>query len=65
MTTNLQVGDRFPILNYRITTMNQCGLSQFTQPSLMDKKLGFLDGYPLILVFYRFFVRVIGSNCPS
>jgi len=25
MTTNLQVGDRFPILNYRITTMNQCG----------------------------------------
>jgi cold shock CspA family protein/peroxiredoxin len=33
-------------------------LSQFTRPSLLDTHLGFLDGYPLILVFYR------GFFCP-
>ncbi len=33
-------------------------LSDFTKPGAMDEKLGFLDGYPLILVFYR------GFFCP-
>lgn len=57
MTTNLQVGDRFP--DFELPNQdNELMQSQFTQPSLMDKKLGFWDGYPLILVFYR------GFFCP-
>jgi len=58
MTTNLQIGDRFPdfqLPNHRNELMQ---LSQFTQPSQLDRKLGFFDGYPLILVFYR------GFFCP-
>ncbi|MCQ3976196.1 MAG: cold-shock protein [Anaerolineae bacterium] len=58
MTTNLNVGDKFP----DIELPNQEGklkrLSRFTQPSQMDQKLGFNDGYPLIVVFYR------GFFCP-
>jgi len=39
MTTNLQVGDRFP--DFELNHDNEpMRLSQFTQPSLMDKKLG-------------------------
>ena len=58
MTTNLQIGERFPdfkLPNHRNELMQ---LSQFTKPSLLDEKLGFRDGYPLILVFYR------GFFCP-
>lgn len=58
MTTNLQLGERFPdfkLPNHRNELMQ---LSQFTKPSLLDEKLGFRDGYPLILVFYR------GFFCP-
>jgi cold shock CspA family protein/peroxiredoxin len=58
MTTNLQVGDRFPEFELPNHDNQLTKLSQFTQPSLMDKKLRFLDGYPLILVFYR------GFFCP-
>jgi peroxiredoxin/cold shock CspA family protein len=58
MTTNLKVSDRFP----DITLPNQQNelqqLSHFTKPSLLDRHLGFLDGYPLILVFFR------GFFCP-
>lgn len=57
MTTNLQVGDRFP--DFELPNQdNEVTQFRFTQPSLMDKKLGFWDGYPLILVFYR------GFFCP-
>src|SRR6266550_9023296 len=56
MTTNLQVHDQFP----NIALLNQQNeltrLSHFTKPSLLDQHLGFLDGYPLILVFFRGFV---------
>jgi peroxiredoxin/cold shock CspA family protein len=56
--TNLHVGDKFP----DIELPNQEGklkrLSHFTQSSQMDQKLGFSDGYPLIVVFYR------GFFCP-
>jgi len=58
MTTNLQLGDPFPdfkLPNHRNELMQ---LSQFTKPSLLDEKLEFRDGYPLILVFYR------GFFCP-
>ncbi len=58
MTTNLQVGDIFPNFELPNHQNHLVQLSDFTQPSLMDKKLGFLDGYPLILVFYR------GFFCP-
>ncbi|MBW4664219.1 MAG: redoxin domain-containing protein [Chroococcus sp. CMT-3BRIN-NPC107] len=58
MTTNLQVGEvfsNFALPNHQGELVQ---LSQFMQPGLLDKKLGFLDGYPLILVFYR------GFFCP-
>src|SRR5260221_11520752 len=56
MTTNLQVNDQFPDIalpNHQNEVMR---LSQFTSPILLDKHLGFLDGYPLILVFFRGFL---------
>jgi cold shock CspA family protein/peroxiredoxin len=58
MTTNLRVGDKFPdfeLLDHRKQPQR---LSRFTEPSLLDEKLGFVDGYPLILVFGR------GFFCP-
>jgi len=58
MTTNLHTGDRFPDFELPNHEAKPVQLSQFTQPGLMDQKLGFLDGYPLILVFYR------GFFCP-
>ncbi|PSB25197.1 cold shock domain-containing protein [Stenomitos frigidus] len=58
MTTTLQVGDRFPNVTLPNHQQEATTLSQFTQPGLMDQKLGFLDGYPLIVVFYR------GFFCP-
>ena len=58
MTTTLQVGDRFPNITLPNHQKEPTQLSQFTQPGLIDQKLGFLDGYPLIVVFYR------GFFCP-
>jgi peroxiredoxin/cold shock CspA family protein len=58
MTTNLQIGERFPDFKLPNQRNELMQLSQFTKPSLLDEKLGFPDGYPLILVFYR------GFFCP-
>src|SRR5260370_14164335 len=58
MTTNLQVNDQFPDIELPNHQNELTRLSQFTKPSLLDTHLGFLDGYPLILVFYR------GFFCP-
>ncbi len=58
MTTNLEVGEQFPDFKLPNHQKQLIQLSGFTQPSLLDKKLGFQDGYPLILVFYR------GFFCP-
>lgn len=58
MTTNLQVGDHFPDFELPNHDNELVRLSSLTQPGLMDKHLGFTDGYPLILVFYR------GFFCP-
>lgn len=55
---NLQVGDKFPDFELPNHENERVKLSDFTQPSLMDNYLGFTDGYPLILVFYR------GFFCP-
>src|SRR5918997_2538763 len=58
MTTNLQVGDPFPDFELPDPRKRPRRLSRFTEPSLLDEKLGFVDGYPLILVFGR------GFFCP-
>ena len=58
MTTNLRVNDQFPDIALANYQNELTRLSHFTQPSLLDRHLGFLDGYPLILVFFR------GFFCP-
>jgi cold shock CspA family protein/peroxiredoxin len=58
MTTTLQIGDTFPDFELPDRTKRPRRLSRFTRPSLLDEKLGFTDGYPLILVFGR------GFFCP-
>ncbi len=58
MTINLRLGDHFPDFQLPNHRNDIVQLSQFTKPGLLDEKLGFLDGYPLILVFYR------GFFCP-
>jgi peroxiredoxin/cold shock CspA family protein len=58
MTTNLKVGEVFSDFELPNHQQELVQLSQFTQPGLLDKKLGFLAGYPLIVVFYR------GFFCP-
>ncbi len=58
MTTNLHAGDTFPDFELPDHRKQPRRLDKFTEPSLMDEKLGFTDGYPLILVFGR------GFFCP-
>src|SRR5215467_8042917 len=58
MTTNLQLNAQFPDIALPNHQNELTRLSLFTQPGLLDKRLGFLDGYPLILVFFR------GFFCP-
>ncbi len=58
MAINLQIGDRFPDFELPDHRNIATRLSHVTKPSLLDERLGFLDGYPLILVFYR------GFFCP-
>ncbi len=58
MTTTLTVGDIFPDAELPNHDHQVVRLSSFTQPALADHYLGFTDGYPLIMVFYR------GFFCP-
>ena len=58
MTTNLQLNDQFPDIALPNHQNELTRLSHLTQPGLLDRHLGFLDGYPLILVFFR------GFFCP-
>ena len=58
MMTSPQIGELFPEFELPDHTKRPRRLTQFTQPSLVDEKLGFRDGYPLILVFGR------GFFCP-
>ncbi len=56
--TTLRVNDSFPdikLLDHRNTKRR---ISRYTRPSPLDEKLGFTDGYPLIVVFNR------GFFCP-
>jgi len=58
VTTNVRVGDRFPDIELPDTQERMVRLSSLTKPGLLDEQLGFHDGYPLIVVFYR------GFFCP-
>jgi cold shock CspA family protein/peroxiredoxin len=58
MTTNLRVGDMFPDFELPDHRKRSRRLSEYTRPSPLDEKLGFDDGYPVILVFGR------GFFCP-
>lgn len=58
MTTNLRVGDFFPDFELPDHRKQLRRLSGYARPSPLDEKLGFDDGYPLILVFGR------GFFCP-
>jgi cold shock CspA family protein/peroxiredoxin len=58
MTLNLRVNDQFPDITLPDQQNELKRLSRFTQPGLLDTHLGFMDGYPLVLVFFR------GFFCP-
>ena len=58
MTTALQVNERFPDFTLPDSRGIPTRLSTLTKPSLFDEKVGFHDGYPLILLFIR------GFFCP-
>jgi cold shock CspA family protein/peroxiredoxin len=58
MTTRLHVGDTFPDFELPDHRKRPRRLSKYTRLSPLDEKLGFDDGYPLILVFGR------GFFCP-
>ncbi len=58
MTTNLSVGVVFPDFELPDHRKQRRRLSGYTRPSPLDERLGFDDGYPLILVFGR------GFFCP-
>src|SRR5271165_3444334 len=58
VTTNLRVNDQFPDLALPNHQNEVTQLSHLTKPTVLDTRLGFLDGNPLIVVFYR------GFFCP-
>jgi len=58
VTINLRAGDVFPDFELPDHRKQPRRLSGYTRPSPLDERLGFDDGYPLILVFGR------GFFCP-
>jgi peroxiredoxin/cold shock CspA family protein len=58
VTTNLRVGDIFPDFELPDHRKKPRRLSEYVKPSPMNEKLGFTDGYPLVLIFGR------GFFCP-
>lgn len=58
MAMRLAVGDQFPDITLPNSHSEPVSLSRFTRPSVLDEHLGFHDGYPLIVVFFR------GFFCP-
>jgi cold shock CspA family protein/peroxiredoxin len=58
VATNLQVNERFPDFSLPDQQNQMVSLSHVTRSGLFDRYLGFQDGYPLILVFFR------GFFCP-
>jgi cold shock CspA family protein/peroxiredoxin len=58
MASNLHIGDAFPDIELPNHHQELTRLSRLTRPGLLEQKLGFDDGYPLILVIFR------GFFCP-
>jgi peroxiredoxin/cold shock CspA family protein len=58
MTTTLRINDPFPDFSLPDQQRTLVQLSHLTKPSIFERYLGFQDGSPLILVFYR------GFFCP-
>jgi peroxiredoxin len=58
MPLSVRVGDQFPDLELPNTRHELVRLSHVTRPSVLDERLGFSDGYTLILLFFR------GFFCP-
>jgi cold shock CspA family protein/peroxiredoxin len=58
MICNLHSGDAFPDVELPDHRTVPVRLSHLTGPSLLDEHLGFADGYPLIVQFFR------GFFCP-
>jgi cold shock CspA family protein/peroxiredoxin len=58
MTTNLRLHDRFPDFDLPDHRFRRTRLSNLARHSPIDDRLGFRDGYPVIVVFYR------GFFCP-
>jgi len=58
MANTLRVGDVFPDVELPDQRNLPARVSQLTRPSLLDEHLGFADGYPLIVQFFR------GFFCP-
>jgi len=58
MNPNIQVGAKFPDLELPDHRGRPVRLSPLTMPTPYDEILGFTDGYPIIVVFYR------GFFCP-
>ena len=56
--TSLKVGDAFPDFTLPDHRGSPKTLSGYTRPSPVDEKMGFLDGYPVVLNFSR------GFFCP-
>jgi peroxiredoxin/cold shock CspA family protein len=58
MTTNQKIGEVFPDFELPDHRNKPRRLSRFTEPGQLEEKLGFVDGYPVIVVFGR------GFFCP-
>jgi peroxiredoxin len=56
--TGLKVGDAFPDFTLPDHRGSPRTLSGYTRPSRMDQKMGYLDGYPIVVIFSR------GFFCP-
>jgi hypothetical protein len=55
MHPDLRAGNRFPDLELPDHRGRPIRLSRLTAPTTYDMMLGFTDGYPLVVIFYRGF----------
>ena len=55
MHPDLHAGNNFPDLELPDHRGRPIKLSRLTAPTTYDMMLGFTDGYPLVVVFYRGF----------
>lgn len=58
MSCNVHIGEKFPDFELENHSGKQVALSTLTSPSVMDQRLAFEDGYPIVVVFNR------GYFCP-